>query len=198
MARNMQPILKRCKALRIEPAVMGISKHSKRNPQQNARRKVSEYGMQLNAKQKVKFIYGIQEKQFRSYYEKATKAPGISGQVLLQICESRLDNVVFRLGLAVTRREARQMVVHNHFTLNGKKCNIPSLLVKEGDVIAVSEKSKGQPRMKQILEIRGAHPTPQWLEYNADALEGKVVGKPSREDIDYDIEEHLIIELYSK
>ena len=162
MAKNMQPIAKRCRALGISPAVMGYSKKtSNRNPNGNARRKKSEYSLQLTEKQKVKFIYGIMEKQFRMYYEKAEKAQGKTGEVLLTTIERRLDNVVFRLGFARTRREARQLVNHAHFTVNGKKVNIPSYLVKVGDVIAVSDKSKSTTRYKEI----GTESTllPKWL-----------------------------------
>ena len=179
MAKNMQPIAKRCRALGISPAVMGYSKKtSNRNPGGKMRRKKSEYSMQLTEKQKVKFIYGIMEKQFRAYYEKAEKAEGKTGAVLLTLIERRLDNVIFRLGLAATRREARQLVSHSHFTVNGKKVNIPSYLVK------VSETSS-------IV-------TPKWLEKNENLLGGKVVAAPQREDIDFPVEEHLIVELYSK
>ena len=150
MARNMQPIVKRCKTLGIEPSVMGYDKSTRRNPKQS-RRKQSEYGIQLNEKQKVKFIYGVLEKQFRKYYVMATKQSGITGQNLLQILESRLDNVVFRLGLANTRKEARQIVNHGHILVNGKKVDIPSYLVKPGDVVAVREKSKSNGRMKEIV-----------------------------------------------
>ena len=151
MAINRQPVLKRCKTLGINPATMGIDKSSNRNPKQG-RKKQSEYGLQLNEKQKVKFIYGVLEKQFRKYYVMATKKQGITGEMLLQILESRLDNVVFRLGLANTRREARQIVNHGHITVNGQKVDIPSYLVKPGDVIAVREKSKNSVRIKEIVE----------------------------------------------
>ena len=157
MAKNRQPIAKRCRALGISPAVMGYSgKTSFRNPNGNSRRKKSEYSLQLTEKQKVKFIYGIMEKQFRSYYEKAEKAQGKTGSVLLTLIEHRLDNVVFRLGLASTRREARQLVNHAHFTVNGKKVNIPSYLVKVGDVIEVKESSRGTNRFKAIAENNAA------------------------------------------
>ena len=197
MARNMQPIAKRCKALGIEPAVMGYSKSTKRNPKP-ARRKQSEYGIQLNEKQKVKFIYGVLEKQFRKYYELAEKQSGITGQNLLQILESRLDNVVFRLGLANTRKEARQIVNHGHILVNGKKVDIPSYLVKPGDVVAVREKSKSNGRMKEIVEDNAKRVIPKWLSMDKEKLEGRVLQLSDREDIDYDVEEHLIVELYSK
>lgn len=200
MAKNMQPIAKRCRALGISPAVMGYSKKtSNRNPGAKMRRKKSEYSMQLTEKQKVKFIYGIMEKQFRAYYEKAEKAEGKTGAVLLTLIERRLDNVIFRLGLAATRREARQLVSHSHFTVNGKKVNIPSYLVKVGDVIEVKEKSRSTARFKAIAEGETSSiVTPKWLEKNENLLGGKVVAAPQREDIDFPVEEHLIVELYSK
>ena len=197
MARNMQPIVKRCKTLGIEPSVMGYDKTTNRNPKQS-RKKQSEYGIQLNEKQKVKFIYGVLEKQFRKYYVMATKQSGITGQNLLQILESRLDNVVFRLGLANTRKEARQIVNHGHILVNGKKVDIPSYLIKPGDVIGVREKSKGNARMKEIVETNEKRIIPKWLSMDKTKLEGRVLQLSDREDIDYDVEEHLIVELYSK
>ncbi|MBQ7504633.1 MAG: 30S ribosomal protein S4 [Ruminococcus sp.] len=198
MAKNRQPIAKRCRALGISPAVMGYAgKKSFRNPNGNSRRKKSEYSLQLTEKQKVKFIYGIMEKQFRAYYEKAEKAQGKTGSVLLTLIEHRLDNVVFRLGLASTRREARQLVNHAHFTVNGKKVNIPSYLVRVGDVIEVKETSRSSNRFKAIAENNSAV-VPKWLEKASDNLGGKVIAEPEREDIDFPVEEHLIVELYSK
>lgn len=197
MARNRQPVLKRCKALGIEPAVMGYAKQTKRNPKPN-RRKPSEYGLQLNEKQKVKFIYGILEKQFAHYFELAEKAQGLTGENLLQLCERRLDNVVFRMGLASTRREARQLVVHGHYTVNGKKVNIPSYLIDDGDVIALCEKSRNTDKFKSIIETRGAIPVVSWLDYDKEKLEAKVIRMPNREDIDFDVQELLIVEYYSK
>ncbi len=197
MAKNMQPILKRCKTLGIEPTVMGIDKKSNRNPKQS-RKKQSEYGLQLTEKQKVKFIYGVLEKQFRKYYVMATKKSGITGEMLLQILETRLDNVVFRMGLANTRREARQIVNHGHILVNGKKVNIPSYLIKQGDVITVREKSKNSDRMKEIVETNASRLVPKWLDMDKNTLTGKVVALPARDDIDYEVEEHLIVELYSK
>ena len=197
MAKNMQPILKRCKTLGIEPGVMGIDKKSNRNPKQS-RKKQSEYGLQLTEKQKVKFIYGVLEKQFRKYYVMATKKSGITGEMLLSILETRLDNVVFRLGLANTRREARQIVNHGHILVNGKKVNIPSYLIKQGDVITVREKSKNSDRMKEIVERNESRLVPKWLDMDKNTLTGKVVALPARDDIDYEVEEHLIVELYSK
>ena len=197
MARNMQPDLKRCKTLGITPSVMGINKSSKRNPKQT-RKKQSEYGLQLNEKQKVKFIYGVLENQFRKYYVMATKRAGITGEMLLQILETRLDNVVFRMGLANTRREARQLVNHGHFLVNGKKVDIPSYLVKAGDVISLKEKSKNSARIKEIVETNASRLVPKWLDMDKNTLAGKVVALPLRDDIDYEVEEHLIVELYSK
>ena len=198
MAKNSQPIAKRCRALGISPAVMGYSKKSSnRNPSGKMRRKQSEYGIQLTEKQKVKFIYGILEKQFRMYYEKAEKMEGKTGENLLSLVERRLDNVVYRLGLCSTRREGRQLVNHAHFTVNGKKCNIPSYIVKAGDVIAVADGSKDTNRFKAIAENDGATLVPKWLE-KTDKLSGKVIALPARDDIDYPVEEHLIVELYSK
>ena len=197
MAINRQPVLKRCKTLGINPATMGIDKSSNRNPKQG-RKKQSEYGLQLNEKQKVKFIYGVLEKQFRKYYVMATKKQGITGEMLLQILESRLDNVVFRLGLANTRREARQIVNHGHITVNGQKVDIPSYLVKPGDVIAVREKSKNSVRIKEIVETNANRVVPKWLSMDKNTLTGKVITLSARDDIDYEVDEHLIVELYSK
>ena len=197
MARDRQPILKKCKALGIHPSVMGVNKETNRNPKPN-RRKVSEYGMQLNEKQKLRFIYGVLEKQFSHYFELAEKSEGRTGEVLLQLCECRLDNVVYRLGLASTRREARQMVVHNHYTLNGKKVNIPSLQVKIGDVIGVGSKIRGTEKFKAIRETRGAIPVPKWLEWDEEKLEGKVVALPTKADLDFEVDELLVVEYYSR
>ena len=197
MAKNMQPILKRCKTLGIEPTVMGIDKTSNRNPKQS-RRKQSEYGLQLTEKQKVKFIYGILEKQFRKYYVMATKRQGITGEMLLQILESRLDNVVFRLGLANTRREARQIVNHGHILVNGQRVDIPSYLVKPGEVITVKEKTRNSDRMKDIVEANSSRIVPKWLDMDKNTLTAKVVRLSEREEIDFEVAEHLIVELYSK
>ena len=197
MAKNTQPVLKRCKTLGLSPAVLGYSKSTKRQPKQS-RRKQSEYGMQLNEKQKVKFIYGVLEKQFHAYYEKAERKQGITGEILLQELERRLDNVVFRMGFANTRREARQLVNHAHFTVNGKRVNIPSYQVKPGDVVAVSEKSRSTTKFRSLLEENGKKACPKWIEKANDSFEGKIVAMPARDDIDYDVAEHLIVELYSK
>lgn len=176
---------------------MGVHKSSKKNPGKG-RKKQSEYGLQLNEKQKVKFIYGVLEKQFRQYYVMATKKHGITGEELLSILETRLDNVVFRLGLANTRKEARQIVNHGHILVNGKKVNIPSYLVKAGDVVALTEKSKASERTKQIAEANAARVVPKWLDMDKNTAQGKIIALPTREDIDYEVEEHLIVELYSK
>ncbi len=197
MAKNMQPILKRCKALGISPTVLGINKETRRNPKQG-RRKQSEYAIQLNEKQKAKFIYGVLEKQFRHYYEMATKMEGVTGENLLRLLERRLDNVVYRLGFANSRREARQMVCHGHITVNGKRVDIPSYQVSVGEVISIREKSRGSEHVKQILEKNAATMIPKWLELNRENLEAKVVALSERSDIDFDINETLIVELYSK
>ena len=197
MAKNTQPVLKRCKTLGLSPAGLGYSKSTKRQPKQT-RRKQSEYGMQLAEKQKVKFIYGVLEKQFHAYYEKAERKQGITGEILLQELERRLDNVVFRMGFANTRREARQLVNHAHFTVNGKRVNIPSYQVKPGDVVAVREKSRTSTKFKTLLEENGKKQCPKWIDKAKDSFEGKIVAMPARDDIDYDVAEHLIVELYSK
>ena len=198
MARNMQPIVKRCKTLGIEPSVMGYDKSTRRNPKQS-RKKQSEYGIQLNEKQKVKFIYGILEKQFRMYYEKAVRARGITGEVLLTTIERRLDNVVYRAGFAMTSREARQLVNHGHFLVNGKSVNIPSYLISSGDVITVKDRSRDSVAFKRLLgEDAPKFTIPAWIEREKTELKATVTRLPLREDIDYDVQEHLIVELYSK
>lgn len=197
MAKNMQPILKRCKTLGIEPGTMGVDKRTNRNPKQG-KKKMSEYGLQLNEKQKVKFIYGVLEKQFHKYYVMATKKNGITGEMLLQILETRLDNVIYRLGLANTRREARQIVNHGHVLVNGKKVDIPSYLVKQGEVITLKEKTRSSSRIKEIVEANSTRLVPDWLDMDKNTLTGKIVSLPGREHIDYEVEEHLIVELYSK
>ena len=198
MAKNSQPVLKRCKTLGLSPAVLGYSKETTRNPKANVRHKQSEYGKQLNEKQKVKFIYGVLEKQFHGYYETAESKKGITGEIMLQELERRLDNVVYRMGFASTRREARQLVNHGHFTVNGKRCNIPSAQVKVGDVVAVCQKSQSSVKFKALLEEFGKKATPQWIERAADSFEGKIVALPVREDIDFEVAENLIVELYSR
>ena len=199
MAKNMQPYLKRCRTLGISPAVMGVNKESNRNPGPQRRPKKSEYALQLTEKQKVKFVYGVLERQFRAYYEKAARMKGNTGDELMTLLERRLDNVVFRLGLAATRREARQLVNHGHFTVNGKRVNIPSYLIKTGDVVAVREKSRSSAKFKKIVEDDRFVAAPKWLEKNKNApLEGKVIAMPQRDDIDFDVAVNLIVELYSK
>ena len=200
MAKNMQPIAKRCHALGISPAVMGYAKKTtNRNPGGQMRKKKSEYSLQLAEKQKVKFVYGIMERQFRSYYEKASRMAGKTGENLLILVERRLDNVVYRLGFAMTRREARQLVNHGHFTVNGQRVDIPSYLVKPGDVVEVAEKSRSSVKFKRLTGEDAVMVTPpQWLEREKNALKGTVTKLPAREDIDMPIEEHLIVELYSK
>ena len=162
------------------------------------RKKTSEYGIQLRAKQRARRYYGVLEGQFHTYFEEAERRQGVTGENLLRILESRLDNVVYRLGFASSRAQARQLVVHGHFTVNGRKVDIPSYLVKAGDVVAVKEKSRGTENMKTIVEANSARPVPQWLDVNRETLEGKVVSLPAREDIDVPVEEHLIVEFYSK
>ncbi len=196
MAKNMQPILKRCKTLGIEPTVMGVAKKSNRN-QTPKRRKQSEYGLQLNEKQKVKFIYGVLEKQFAKYYEKASHDDGITGENLLRFLERRLDNVIYRAGFANTRRQARQLVNHGHFLVNGKKVNIPSYLVNKGDVITIREKSLESDGFKRILEETEGRALPKWLEKDANQ-QVTVVTFAERDDIDYEVNETLIVELYSR
>lgn len=199
MAKNMQPYLKRCRTLGISPAVMGVNKESNRNPGPQRRPKKSEYALQLTEKQKVKFVYGVLEKQFRAYYEKAARMKGNTGDELMTLLERRLDNVVFRLGLAATRREARQLVNHGHFTVNGKRVNIPSYLVKPGDVVAVRDKSRSSAKFKKMVEDDRFVAAPKWLEKAKNApLEGKVIAMPARDDIDFDVAVNLIVELYSK
>ena len=198
MAKNTQPVLKRCRTLGVSPAAMGYSKSSNRNPGGKRRTKKSEYGMQLTEKQKVKFVYGILEKQFRMYYEKAERMNGNTGELLLSLVERRLDNVVYRLGFAATRREARQLVNHGHYTVNGKRVNITSYLVDVNDVIAVSEKSASNNRFKKLKEDDAFVAAPKWLDRDKNTLSGKVIALPARDDIDFEIAENLIVELYSK
>ena len=197
MAKNMQPILKRCKTLGLSPSVLGYSKETKRNPKQS-RRKQSEYGMQLKEKQKLKFIYGVLEKPFEHYFEIAEKMEGKTGDNLITILESRLDNIVYRMGLSLTRREARQLVTHRHFTVNGKRVNIPSYRVKVGDVIALYEGSRSSEKFKAVVEQTAGRVVPLWLEPNKADFAAKVVRMPVPEDLDYETQTHLIVELYSK
>ena len=197
MAVNKVPVLKRCRSLGLEPSYLGYDKKSKRNLQR-ANRKVSEYGLQLREKQKAKFIYGVLEKPFRNYYKRADKMRGLTGLNLMTILESRLDNVVFRLGFARTRKEARQIVDHKFVTVNGKVVNIPSYLVKAGDVVEIKESKKNIQRMKDIVEVAGGRIVPEWLDIDAEKLQGTVKELPSREQIDVPVNEMLIVELYSK
>ena len=199
MGKSTQPLVKRCKALGINPIVMGYTKESKRNQKEVRRAKKSEYGIQLTEKQKLRFIYGVLEKQFRKYYVMATKKTGVTGEVLLQILESRLDNVVYRMGFAKTRQQARQMVSHGHITVNGKKVNIPSYLVKVGDEIAIKEESRTSAGIKTIVLANSDNKVvPGWLEVNAEKFTGKVINLAARSDIDYAVKENLIVEYYSK
>ena len=197
MAVNRVPVLKRCRSLGMDPIYLGIDKKSNRQLKR-ANRKMSEYGLQLREKQKAKFIYGALEKPFRNYFAKAQKMNGMTGDNLMILLESRLDNVVFRLGLARTRKEARQIVDHKHVLVNGKQVNMPSYLVKAGDVIEIKEKNKGSQRYKDILEVTGGRMVPDWLEADAENLKGTVKELPLREAIDVPVDEMLIVELYSK
>ena len=197
MAVNRVPVLKRCRSLDLDPTFLGYDKKSKRTSAR-AGKKMSEYGLQLREKQKAKFIYGVLEKPFRNYYEKADRMKGMTGENLMTMLESRLDNVVFRMGFARTRKEARQVVDHKMFLVNGKPVNIPSYLVKAGDVIEVREKSKSLQRFKDITEVTAGRTTPEWVEVDAESLKGTVKELPNREQIDVPVDEMLIVELYSK
>ena len=197
MAVNRVPVLKRCRSLDMEASYLGIDKKSNRAPH-NAGRKISQYGLQLREKQKAKFIYGVLEKPFRNYYKKAERMKGMTGENLMVMLESRLDNVVFRLGFARTRREARQVVDHKQILVNGKVVNIPSYLVSAGDVISVSEKGKSSDRFKAIKEVTAGRLVPEWLDCDKENLSGKVSALPEREAIDVPVDEMLIVELYSK
>lgn len=197
MAVNRVPVLKRCRSLDLDPTYLGYDKKSNRKSLR-AGKKMSEYGLQLREKQKAKFIYGVLEKPFRNYYERADRMKGMTGENLMTMLESRLDNVVFRLGFARTRREARQVVDHKHILVNGKSVNIPSYLVKAGDVIEVREKSKSLQRYKDIVEVTGGRLVPEWLDQDLESLKGTVKALPTREQIDVPVNEMLIVELYSK
>ena len=197
MAVNRVPVLKRCRSLGMDPIYLGINKKSNRQLKR-ANRKMSEYGLQLREKQKAKFIYGVLEKPFRNYYAKAKQMEGMTGENLMRILESRLDNVIFRMGLARTRKEARQIVDHKHVLVNGKQVNIPSYLVKAGDTIEIKENKKGSQRYKDILEATGSNMVPEWLDVDAENLKGSVKDLPAREAIDVPVDEMLIVELYSK
>ena len=197
MAVNRVPVLKRCRSLDLDPTFLGYDKKSKRTSAR-AGKKVSEYGLQLREKQKAKFIYGVLEKPFRNYYKKAERMKGMTGENLMVMLESRLDSVVFRMGFARTRREARQVVGHKHFLVNGKAVQIPSYLVKAGDVIEVREKSRSLQRYKDILEVTSGRLVPEWIEVDQDAFKGTIKHLPTREMIDVPVNEMLIVELYSK
>ena len=197
MAVNRVPVLKRCRSLGLDPIYLGIDKKSNRQLKR-ANKKVSEYGLQLREKQKAKFIYGVLEKPFHNYYLKADRMKGMTGENLMVILESRLDNVVFRMGFARTRKEARQIVDHKHVLVNGKQVNIPSYLVKAGDTIEIKEKCKGSQRYKDILEVTAGRLVPEWLDVDQENLKGAVKELPSREVIDVPVDEMLIVELYSK
>jgi len=197
VAVDRVPVLKRCRSLGMDPIYLGINKKSNRQLKR-ANRKMSEYGLQLREKQKAKFIYGVLEKPFRNYYAKAKQMEGMTGENLMRILESRLDNVIFRMGLARTRKEARQIVDHKHVLVNGKQVNIPSYLVKAGDTIEIKENKKGSQRYKDILEATGSNMVPEWLDVDAENLKGSVKELPAREAIDVPVDEMLIVELYSK
>ena len=197
MAVNRVPVLKRCRSLGMDPIYLGINKKSNRQLKR-ANRKMSEYGLQLREKQKAKFIYGVLEKPFRNYYAKAKQMEGMTGENLMTILESRLDNVMFRMGFARTRKEARQIVDHKHVLVNGKQVNIPSYLVKAGDTIEIKENKKGSQSYKDILEATGSNMVPEWLDVDAENLKGSVKELPAREAIDVPVDEMLIVELYSK
>ena len=198
MAVDRTPVLKRCRSLGIDPIVMGYTKESKRNPQKRRRRQDSEYGIQLREKQKAKFIYGVLEKQFHMYYEKARRMNGVTGSNLMSLLESRLDNVVFRLGFARTRKEARQTVSHGHIFVNGRRVDIASYRVRPGDVVAVAPKAKDMLVIKSALVSAENRQVPSWLELDIEKLQGNVLSLPNRDQIDLDINEQLIVELYSK
>ena len=197
MAVNRVPVLKRCRSLGLDPIYLGIDKKSNRNLNRSSR-KVSEYGLQLREKQKAKFIYGVLEKPFRNYYKKAQKKPGQTGENLMIMLETRLDNVVFRMGFARTRKEARQIVDHKHVLVNGKQVNIPSYLIKVGDVIEIKESCRGSQRYKDIIEVTGGRTVPAWIEVDQENLKGEIKELPKREEIDVPVDEMLIVELYSK
>ena len=197
MAVNRVPVLKRCRSLGLDSVYLGIDKKSKRRLER-AGKKISEYGLQLREKQKAKFIYGVLEKPFRNYFVKADRMSGMTGENLMSMLELRLDNVIFRLGLARTRKEARQIVDHKHVLVNGKQVNIPSYLVSAGDTIEIKEKAKSSQRYKDILEVTGGRLVPEWLEADQENLKGTVKSVPTREMIDVPVDEMLIVELYSK
>ena len=197
MAVDKTPVLKRCRSLDLDPTFLGYDKKSKRTLQRSSR-KISEYGLQLREKQKAKFIYGVLEKPFRNYYDRADRMKGMTGENLMRMLESRLDNVVFRMGFARTRREARQVVDHKHILVNGKCINIPSYQIKAGDVISLSDKAKELQRYKDIIEVTGGRIVPEWIDVDQEAFKGTIKNLPTREMIDVPVNEMLIVELYSK
>ena len=195
MARNTQPVLKKCRTLGLDPVVLGVNKKSRRNIRPNANKKLTEYGIQLREKQKAKFVYGVMEKQFYKLYEEATRKDGVTGELLLQYLERRLDNVVYRLGMGSTRRQSRQLVNHGHILVNGKRVDIASYRVKQGDVIELKENSKG---LRVIEESLGQKSVPTWLELQADKKIGRVLENPTRDVVDFELDEAMIIEFYSR
>ena len=195
MARDRQPVLKKCRTLGIDPSILGVNKKSKRGLRPNANKKLTDYGIQLREKQKARFVYGVMEKQFYKLYEEATRKEGVTGELLLQYLERRFDNVVYRLGLTTTRRQARQLVSHGHLEINGKRVNIASYRVKQGDVITVREKSRDLAIIKESLNQKSV---PGWLSLDENALSAKVLENPTREAVDFDINEAMIIEFYSR
>ncbi|MGL4653552.1 MAG: 30S ribosomal protein S4 [Cetobacterium sp.] len=195
MARNRQPVLKKCRALGIDPVILGVNKSSNRGPRPNANKKPTEYAIQLNEKQKAKFIYNVMEKQFRKLYEEASRKDGVTGLTLIQYLERRLENVVYRLGFAKTRRQARQVVSHGHVAVNGRKVNIASYRVKAGDVVSVIENSKNIELIKSAIEEKAV---PAWLELDKANFAGKVLQNPTKDDLDFDLNEALIVEFYSR
>ena len=197
MAVNRVPVLKRCRSLGMDPVYLGIDKKSNRQLKRS-NRKMSEYGLQLREKQKAKRYYGVLESQFKGYFEKADKTEGVTGENLLSLLERRLDNVVYRIGLADSRKEARQFVTHGHFRLNGKKVTIPSLIVRAGDVITLREESRSSEKFKNLIEALDTRITPKWIELDKAQVVAKVAALPARDDVDFPFEEHLIVELYSK
>ena len=195
MARNRQPVLKKCRNLGLEPSILGVNKKSNRNIRPNANRKLTEYGTQIREKQKARFVYGVQEKQFYKLYEEATRKDGVTGELLLQYLERRLDNVIYRLGFGTTRRQARQIVSHGHILINGKRVNIASYRVKQGDVLSIKENSK---ELSIIKESVGQKTVPGWLSLEEGTLTAKVLENPGRDAIDFEINEAMIIEFYSR
>ena len=195
MARDRQPVLKRCRTLGLDPSILGVNKKSKRGLRPNANRKLTDYGIQLREKQKARFVYGVMEKQFYKLYEEATRKEGVTGELLLQFLERRFDNVIYRLGLSNTRRQARQIVSHGHLEINGRRVNIASYRVKQGDVITVREKSKDLAIIKEAINQKSV---PGWLSFDENALSAKVLENPTREAVDFEINEAMIIEFYSR